>query len=205
MHKRTLYLLRHGQPEDQGGLQDKAVFRGKTNSPLSARGWQQMQEAVAGLNFKYIISSPLQRCAQFARQLSKEKNLSVDEQAELAEIDFGLWDGQLIDDIAIHSKSLLKAFWSDPLNNTPPEGESLRDFHKRVIVCWNKIISTEQHLDTLIFIHGGVQKIILAHLLEMPLTAIHNIEVPYACCSAINIYYNEQQIKATLKHHGSLS
>ncbi len=205
MHKRTLYLLRHGRPEDQGGLQDKAIFRGKTNSLLSAQGWQQMQEAVAELSFNHIISSPLQRCAEFSWHLAREKKLTVIEYAELAEIDFGLWDGQLIDDIAMHSDQLLKAFWSDPLNNTPPEGESLLDFHNRVIVCWNKIIQTNLQQDTLILIHGGVQKIILAHLLEMPLTAIHNIEVPYACCSAINIYYNEQQIKATLKHHGSLS
>ena len=211
MLKREVYLLRHGLTEDHELLDGKAVLRGRTDTPLSHTGWQQMHKALEGLNFQQLVSSPLQRCAAFAGFVAKQKQLALTIEPDLQEIDFGQWDGQTTETIASHSKEALLQFWSDPVKNTPPDAESLTDFYRRVVQCWNTILRTPQiqnpqksqkPLDTLLVIHAGVQKIILAHILDMPLSAIHNIEVPYACCSTIQVYYNEDDIKATLKQHG---
>ena len=56
-------LIRHGEPE--GGRR----YRGATDDPLTAAGWRQMEAAVAGLSWQRIYSSPLVRCADFARHL----------------------------------------------------------------------------------------------------------------------------------------
>ena len=63
----TLYLdlLRHGETELGGGL------RGSLDDALTATGWQQMREAVQGRGpWDRVLSSPLQRCARFAQELS---------------------------------------------------------------------------------------------------------------------------------------
>lgn len=49
----TVDLLRHG--EVQGG----SCFRGRTDDPLTAPGWQQMQQASASHDWDIIICLPL--------------------------------------------------------------------------------------------------------------------------------------------------
>jgi len=54
-------LLRHGDVE--GG----DVFRGSSDDPLSDDGWRQMQDALEDKSgWDVIITSPLQRCCEFA-------------------------------------------------------------------------------------------------------------------------------------------
>jgi len=60
------HLLRHGETE--GG----ARYWGRTDVPLSSRGWRQMRTAVTGRSWDLIVSSPLRRCATFAEALAEE-------------------------------------------------------------------------------------------------------------------------------------
>ncbi len=202
MNTKNIYLLRHGLTKDSDKHPHKAVFRGRTDTPLSPLGWLQMQDSAEQLKIQQIFSSPLQRCAAFAQQLSDQQQIPLAIETDLQELDFGQWDGCTIDEIAEYDKQALQQFWSDPLHHPPPGGEPLQDFKQRVSHCWQSIIQSEPDKDSLLVIHGGVQKIILAHILQMPLTAIHNIEVPYACCSTIQVYYNDNKPKAILKCHG---
>ncbi len=201
-NSKLYYLLRHGRTEDTDSLQDRPVFRGRTDTPLTREGWQQMQQVTEALDIQQVFSSSLRRCAAFAQHYSNKKQIPCYIEPALQELDFGQWDGRAIDEIQQTEAQALYDFWSDPLSYAPPEGETLADFNQRVIECWQKIIQKEVVQNSLLVIHGGVQKVILAHILEMPLTAIHNIEVPYACCSAIKVYYNGDETKATLKQHG---
>ncbi len=52
----TIDFLRHG--EVAGG----SYYRGSTNDPLTPKGWQQMNQAIANRQWDHIISSPLNRC-----------------------------------------------------------------------------------------------------------------------------------------------
>ena len=98
-------ILRHGQP--QGG----DVIRGRIDHPLSDEGWQQMFKAAGARNaadtataliksppWTEIISSPLQRCRQFAERLTDQHQLPLQVQDQLQEIDYGVWDGLPIKD-----------------------------------------------------------------------------------------------------------
>ncbi|MFO8155736.1 MAG: histidine phosphatase family protein, partial [Thiohalospira sp.] len=85
----TVDLLRHGEPE--GGRR----YRGQSDDPLSATGWQQMQAAVAGATpWQRVISSPLSRCRVFAETLAAERGLPLEVEADFREIGFGEWEGQ---------------------------------------------------------------------------------------------------------------
>ncbi len=61
----TVDLLRHGEPE--GGNK----YRGALDDPLSELGWAQMRAATGDrCPWQAIVSSPLRRCAAFARELA---------------------------------------------------------------------------------------------------------------------------------------
>ncbi len=200
----TIILLRHGEPSSSNasGSSSQRIFRGITDDVLTQKGWQQMSSAVKNINdIDIILTSPLKRCAEFASKLSDEHSLPLEIIDDLREIDFGQWDGKSVQDVAENDAQQLKKFWQNPLANTPPGGEPVADFQKRIISFWNELLMTQRGKNCLLILHGGVQKMILAEVLQMPVQAIHNIEVPYACCSTFRVYYNAQEYFTTLKSH----
>jgi len=180
--------MRHGEP--LGG----ARYRGRTDDPLSPAGWQQM-EAVNGPNppWSHIISSPLQRCAAFATQLSQTHSLSLHMEPHFTEIDFGDWEGMTSQQIMAQDAQRLSAYWQNPATTTPPNGETLVAFESRVISAWQHLLAQHHHGHLLIVTHGGVMRIILRHVLEMPQHALFSVDVPYACLSRLrSIPHNRQ-------------
>ncbi|GAB3094461.1 histidine phosphatase family protein [Aestuariicella hydrocarbonica] len=199
----TLDFLRHGECQDtlhkgQKNTDSHAIFRGRTDSPLNETGWHQMNQAIqhwhtplteVSHSWEKILSSPLKRCQTFAEQLAEFLKLPVETRTALREIDFGDWDGQLIQTIEQQSPQALARFWQNPTQQTPPNGESLSDFHQRVIKAFDEIVQTQQNQHCLVVCHGGVIKSVMAHCLNMPLDSVHRLSIPHACMTQIQIFH----------------
>ncbi|MCW8929978.1 MAG: alpha-ribazole phosphatase family protein [Gammaproteobacteria bacterium] len=196
----TIIVLRHGEPESNNT--SEKIFRGITDDPLTKQGWRQMTTAFESLNdIDYMFTSPLKRCSEFAHQIANKHRLPIQTIDALQEINFGQWDGQPVQKIADDYPEQLKLFWENPSDYTPPDGEPVLDFQKRVTTFWNTLLPAQKGKSCLLVAHGGVQKMILAQVLKMPVEAIHGIEVPYACCSTFQVYYTGTEIITTLKSH----
>lgn len=169
-------LLRHGETE--GGW----IFRGHTDSPLSARGVQQMEAAVAlsaegAAPWQRVLSSPLARCAEFARQLARRHDLPCDIHADLAEIHFGAWEGRAVEEVRRESPDQVENFWRDPVGHVPPGGEPMEAFQARVMGVWHQLLEQPAgHL--LVVAHGGVIRAMLGDLLGMPYERLANLSIP---------------------------
>lgn len=158
----NFYLLRHGKVDGEPAL------NGHTDRKVAPVIQQKISQALLNqqVPFEKIISSPLHRCADLAKRLKKEQpkiNLSFNDQIQ--EMSFGQLDGKAFETIK-DKWPLLEAFWHDPANNTLPQGETLTDFHQRIVSAWSKIIKTENK-NTLIIAHGGVIRMILADTLQI--------------------------------------
>lgn len=82
-------LLRHG--ETAGGSR----YRGSIDDALTPLGWAAMRAALGEeCGWNRIVSSPLRRCADFARDLARRHGLPLDIDARLREIHFGDWEGE---------------------------------------------------------------------------------------------------------------
>ena len=183
----TIDLLRHGKPV--GG----EIFRGKTDVALSDEGWQQMQAAIATPQaWQQIISSPMQRCMAFAEQTAKQRQLKVASDNAFQEISFGDWDGQAISAIQQTQADLLKNYWRNPFDFTPPNAEPMQDFYQRVVLGFEKTISQFQGQHCLLVTHGGVIRIILSHILQAEQLSFFRYDVPYASLSRIKIYHDNE-------------
>ncbi len=132
-------LIRHGEP--QGGT----CFRGWQDDPLSKLGWSQMRQAVGEhAPWSRIISSPLQRCAAFANELSNKLGLPLTTEGQLQELGFGEWEGRRAEELYHEFPDAVSNFWNDPVAYTPPGGEPLDTFHSRVTSAWANIQSDHQ-------------------------------------------------------------
>lgn len=197
----TIDLIRHGEP--RGGNK----YRGQLDDPLSDKGWEQMRRAIADFKpWDGIVSSPLCRCADFAHELAQRHRLPLFIDERLKEIGFGAWEGRTAADIMAEQPDALMRFWTDPLNHRPPGAEHLADFAARVISAWDALLDNYWGQHILVVCHAGVIRMLLRHVLEMPLERMFRIAVPNASLSRIQIRQEEELILPTLVFHaGSLA
>ncbi len=131
----SLLLIRHGETR----LNVSRVLQ-PADTPLSERGLAQasaLGQRLATLGLAGIVSSDLPRAQQTAARLGAATNLCVRFDERLRERDFGAWRGLPYD-----------RFDSDPLamEQAPPEGESLPQFHARVAAAFVALLQLQQRL-----------------------------------------------------------
>ncbi|ORU91156.1 MAG: hypothetical protein A6F72_01220 [Cycloclasticus sp. symbiont of Poecilosclerida sp. N] len=179
----TIDLLRHG--EVAGGLK----LRGNVDDPLSDKGWQQMRHVIRGesLPWKQIITSPLQRCALFAEELSLRTVTPLTTHSGFKEISFGDWEGQFVSTLYENHPQDMQDFWNNPEQITPPNGEPYVLFERRIREAWQQLIENNDAENILLVAHGGVIRAIFKIILGLPIQSFFSIDVPHVGLSRIII------------------
>ena len=126
--KKTLWLLRHALVLAEPGL-----CYGATDLPADAQATWAAAQRIAPLLPPGIalLSSPLRRCTALADAIAAQRrDLVVQHDARLAEMDFGGWEGRPWSAIA---RAEFDA-WSGDFADAPAglRGESVRAFMRRV-------------------------------------------------------------------------
>ena len=193
-------VMRHGEPEGvcpEGGT----ILRGRTDHALTDKGWlQAYQRAEQLLNdgneWDVIISSPLIRCAHFAKALITEKLMSHPDcliDARWREIDYGDWDGLSTAKIWQDSPELMEKMWQDPMEFCAPKGEAVTDFSMRIEQAWSDLLMQHQGKRILLVCHGGVMRLLLKQLLLLAPEAMNRFAIPYAAVSRLRIDHSTSQ------------
>ena len=173
-------LIRHGEPE--GGKR----YRGQSDDPLSATGWQQMWNAVGEqAPWRRIISSPLSRCRAFAQQLAARHALPLSVDDRLMEVGFGAWEGRTAAELRAEDPEQIRRFYHDPVQARPPGAEPLDAFRARVIAAFEELAQRHAGEHLLLVTHAGVMRAVVAHVLKAPLEAIYRVDVDYAVLTRV--------------------
>jgi alpha-ribazole phosphatase len=190
-------LIRHGEPV--GGRK----YRGQLDDPLSEKGWQQMRDAVGNHRpWHSIVTSPLLRCSEFARELAQRHQLAVQTDPRFMEIGFGEWEGKTAEEIKAHDPETLQRFWQDPITHRPRGAEPLQAFHDRIAAAWRDLLAHHAHRHTLVVCHAGVIRMSLINLLGMPLANVFRIQVGNATITRIELDQSGEQWLPRLVFHG---
>ena len=190
-------LMRHGEP--RGGRR----YRGAQDDPLSERGWEQMRQAPIDTEaLTAIVTSPLSRCRDFAEALAGEHALPLTVEAGFREIGFGDWEGLTPAELHERDPQAQARFWADPLRYTPPNAEPMDAFQARVVASWQALLERCRGEHLLLIGHGGLIRVVLAHLMEMPLQGFNRLYVPYACVTRVRV---EPGAEPTLYFHNRTS
>ena len=193
----TIDLLRHGEVEND------SVFCGSSDDVLTDLGWQQMVRALENKNdWDLIVSSPLQRCKEFADLISFEDDIDLEEDKNFQEIDFGCWEGLSPDEIMKDDADALNAWWQSPTKTSPPDGEDFHVFQARVLSSFKKLLVENQGQKLLLITDAGVIRIIIMNALGMFDENFFRLNVDYACFSRLHVYHDEAGVKTCLIKHG---
>lgn len=166
-----IILLRH--TESEGNF--KKVYGGKKDFKLTEKGLKQIDDLVEILNNGYevtnlnnvkLYSSPLSRCSDFAKAISKTINKEVKIDKRLEEFDFGIFEGYSFKELG--DNEFYKLWCEDYFNYEIPKGESLKILKSRVEEFIKEILKS--HKDDLIIVsHEGVMKVIMLYLMNLPI------------------------------------
>ena len=169
MQTRRLILARHGQTE----WNSVTRYQGKTDVPLNELGRLQAARLAARLSSwgpERFFTSPLSRALETAEivraGLLMEEKPVLAVLGDLAEIDFGDWEGQTIPEIEENYGKLYRDWREDPSRIIPPGGESFPKVLMRVGRAFKEILAGPAER-ILVVGHGGIMRAALVCLLSI--------------------------------------
>ena len=179
-----IYLMRHGDSR-----QDEVKrFIGQTDTPLNETGRKQAawwREEFSSLFFNRIYCSDLSRSVETAEIIAGNRQESVRPLPELREINLGHWDGLPMEEVRCRYPEEFEKRGADLVLYRPEGGESFLDLSARVLTAFELITRDVESERVLIVGHAGVNRIILCHLLGMPLACLFRLCQDYCCLNVI--------------------
>jgi probable phosphoglycerate mutase len=183
-------LLRHGDTR----LSPEHRFSGQSDEPLSEDGARQVSAAArrlaAGAPIDAIVSSPLPRAAATAAIVAGELGLPTATDDDLAETDFGEWEGLTFAEIKGRWPDAVVAWQRDP-RQAPPGGESFAATACRVDRACERILKQYPGQTVLVVSHITPIKILLCRALGAPLLAMYRFYLGSACINEIQWHGQE--------------
>ena len=165
---------------------------------LSARGRAQAKSLAGYLHdktFDAIYASPMKRVQQTLAPLLKNGAPTPTILSGLCEVDFGDWTGFNWEEVrkkfGVHPYD-----WLDEIElGAVPNGETGVQFRVRVESCLFEVIRRHPGGTAAIFCHGGVIRMMLAILLELPLPKTNSFEIEYASVTRVALHPHLNEIE----------
>lgn len=182
-NKQWIYLLRHGDIESRG----RKRFIGQTELPLSAKGREQAlfwRDRWGSQPFARVYCSDLIRSQETAEIIVGDRRECMEIRPELRELFLGEWEGLSVDEVNRRFPGEWERRGLSIDTYRPSGGESFADVSARVTPVFDEIVSKPER-PVLIVGHAGVNRVILCHVLGMPLSNLFRLGQDYGC---VNIF-----------------
>ena len=180
MANRTVYLVRNGKVRQ---MDNQRRYIGQIDLPLSEEGILQsceLQTFLESEDIKAVYCSDLKRSLQTAKIIVGDRKIDIHPLENLREIAMGKWEGCSFADVSRLYPGEFRARAADAGYYRTPGGESFADCSKRVLRAFQTIVS-EMPGNILIAGHAGVNRVLLSHILGMPLGNLFRIRQDYGC------------------------
>ncbi len=211
----TVYLIRHGETAGgdtkryYGSIDIPLSERGKEQAAQKAVVLHKLidrraaskhlsylrdihtsadQDASTSSGLHTIYCSGLSRAIQTAELIAEPFGISPIIENDLRERSFGIWKGMTFSEIRQQYPNEFAAWAEDPLAHSPIGGETTLAVRDRVMNMIGEIVERHRGEEVVVVAHGGVNRIILCHILGMPLENIFRIEQDYAALNIIEFW-----------------
>jgi broad specificity phosphatase PhoE len=180
----TTLLLRHGQT----ALSIERRFAGRGDIPLTDVGLEQAAAVAARLarrgKIDLVLTSPLLRTRQTASAVADAAGVPLAEDDDLAETDFGSWEGLSFAEVMAQWPDEMAAWMADA-NAAPPGGESFAAVAVRVDAALDRLLAAHQGQTVVVVSHVTPIKTLVCRALLAPTAALFRIHLDVAAlCEA---------------------
>lgn len=187
------YLVRHADKAEGDYFNSRLRH---DDQPISTFGRKQAFKILKyfhKLPIKSIYVSEYVRTEQTARPLAKKLNIAPIVDYRLNEIDIGLVDGLSDDEIRNKYPEVWKAAQDWNRDFRWPEGETGLEAQERIVSFINEQINQEESI--LIVAHDGIIRLLICHVLGLPVYRRVNFHVDTASVTEIEWDKNKRRWK----------
>lgn len=187
-----IYLIRHGETANA----KEQALNGHFDVALSSKGEGQIRAVANALQdrpIRAVYSSDLKRARASADIVSQPHKLKPVCYPALRELSFGAWEGLSLAELNRKYPGEVAKRFKNPDTFQAEGGETFRQLRERVLPRFHEIVGCHPAEEIIIMAHGGVNRVILGHLLGIPFSNIFRIAQENA---GINIlqYYNGEPV-----------
>jgi alpha-ribazole phosphatase len=186
MESKMIYLVRHGKIKL---VDTERRYIGQLDLTLTVEGYKQAQALSSQLSLEKIDAvycSDLSRCMSTAKVIADRHGLIPKARTDLREISLGKWEGLSFSDGARRFPEEFKQRGEDIGYFRPPDGESFADCRNRVLAAFADILQSPfNHI--VIVGHAGINRLIICHMLGIPLNNLFTISQDYGCLNILKV------------------
>lgn len=189
-----LYLLRHAEVDQRY----HQVFGGKIDMDLSPVGRLQAEKLadyVKRFPIDTIYASPMKRAQQTLQPIAQHFACDTNIHPALHEVDFGEWTGLKWHEL--HERHGISAYaWLEMIENGKvPRGETGETFRHRIEPCIRGLLKDHETQNIALLAHGGVIRMILSILLNIPLSRTSMFEIEYASLTILDYRHDRAHLQ----------
>ncbi|MDO8420408.1 MAG: histidine phosphatase family protein [Rubrivivax sp.] len=173
----ALLFIRHGETD----WNRQQRFQGQIDVPLNATGHAQaarVAERLATDRHDALFSSDLQRARETAAPLAAAWRLAPVALAGFREQNFGVLEGLDVPTIKARHPVLWLRWLEHRADFALPGGESLRQFHDRVMAAVRDLAAVQTGTRLAVVTHGGVLDMLWRSAHGLPLDGLRACEIP---------------------------
>lgn len=180
----TILLIRHGEI----ARHNPSRFVGSRDLPLTPQGRLQIERlgrTLVSRRISRVLCSPLSRARESADILCRTIGGAAEEVAGFKEICLGNWEGLSVDEVKERFPGCYEARRLNLQGFRPEAGESFTDLLLRAWPAFEEAagLGDEQ---VAIVAHAGVNRVLLARILGLPLGQLFKLEQSHGCCNTIH-------------------
>ena len=186
-NKTRLFLVRHGEITTSREWR----YVGHLDVDLTETGMRQMKrigERLKNERVDVLLSSDLQRTQKGAEIIGTIIGVKPQPNAAFREINLGEWEGLTRDEIVAQ----FPVDFEERSQNLPyfriRNGESFADLQARVIRQIEIVLEEYKGKNIALIAHGGVNRVIITHVLGMELSNLTRIDQAYGCLNIIDYF-----------------
>ena len=169
-------LLRHGQTP----LSVERRFAGRGDIPLTDVGLRQADASAVALaqrgGIGLVLTSPLRRTLQTAEAVAQRTGAPLAVDDDLAETDFGAWEGLTFAEVLARWPDDMAAWMADA-SAAPPGGESFAAVGVRVNAALDRLLAAHQGKRVVVVSHVTPIKTLVCRALLAPPAALFRIHL----------------------------
>ena len=161
-------FVRHGRTE--GNV--RRILVGHTDIPLDELGYRQAAAVAKHVGTPtrpdVVVASPLLRARETAQAIADVLELPVEIDPDIAELNFGEYEGWSFDDIRTRQPEFAAGFADIEFDAHWPGGERLSEFHRRVHNAVTNLATRYASHVAVVVSHGGFLGSLAAQLMGTP-------------------------------------
>jgi probable phosphoglycerate mutase len=179
-----LFLVRHALTPVTG----KVLIGRLPGYPLSEKGREQAEatgKRLAGAPLKAVYSSPMERCVETAEAVAAHHKLKVSIVDDLAEIDYGTWQGRTLK--SLYGVKGWKELRARPADFRFPGGETIREAQTRGMVATEALRRKHKDKAVVVCSHCDMIKLIVAGCLGLGIDLYDRINIAPASITTLHL------------------